>query len=56
MSQHQNGPAILLCSKCRHLMTFVALLQTISDLPLEYVYKCVGCRRIDTIRLDFSHG
>jgi len=47
----KDTPPILICTKCRRPMTFMATLPAIVRLPAEHAYLCRPCQRVDTIRL-----
>jgi len=44
-------PPILICSRCRRKMTFLATLPAILDLPAVHAFQCRPCRRVETIPL-----
>jgi len=49
-----DNPPILLCKVCRHAMDFVATLPRVGDRPAVHAYRCMPCRRVDTITLELS--
>lgn len=48
----QDNPPILICDKCRQPMDFLATLPRVATLPAAHAYRCLGCRRVDTINLE----
>jgi hypothetical protein len=51
-SAPKDNPPILICSKCRRPMDYLALLPKIVSLPAVYAYRCIPCHRVDTIDLE----
>jgi len=47
----KNSPPVLICSKCRRPMAFLATLPAIFTLPAVHAYQCRPCLRVDTIPL-----
>lgn len=47
----KDSPPVLICSKCRRPMTFLATLPAIFTLPAVHAYQCRPCLRVDTIPL-----
>ena len=47
----RDNPPILICRECRRPMDFLAVLPHVANLPAVYAYKCLPCRRVDTITL-----
>jgi len=47
----KDSPPVLICSKCRRPMTFLATLPSIFTLPAVHAYQCRPCLRVDTIPL-----
>ncbi|GGI23969.1 hypothetical protein GCM10010987_27040 [Bradyrhizobium guangdongense] len=45
-------PPILICSRCRRPMTFLATLPAILDLPAVHAFQCRPCLRVETIPLS----
>jgi hypothetical protein len=50
-SKERGSPPILICSKCRRRMDYLATLPAIVNLPAMYAYRCLPCLRVDTIVL-----
>jgi len=44
-----DDPPILICSKCRRPMTFLATLPAVAGLPAVFAYVCRPCKRVDAI-------
>jgi hypothetical protein len=44
-------PPILICSRCRRPMTFMATLPAVADRPAAHAYQCRPCLRVETIPL-----
>jgi hypothetical protein len=55
-ADEQGNPPILICSKCRSPMDYLATLPEIVNLPPVYAYRCLPCRRVDTIVLKSSRS
>jgi hypothetical protein len=51
ISTAKDGPPVLICSKCRRPMTFLATLPAILDLPAIHAFQCRPCLRVDSIPL-----
>jgi len=47
----KDNPPVLICSECRRPMDYLATLPEIANLPAVYAYRCLPCRRVDTIVL-----
>lgn len=48
----EDGHPTLICVKCRRPMEYLVLLPEIVNLPAVYAYRCLPCRRVDTVELD----
>jgi len=44
-----EDPPILICSKCRRPMKFMAILPALAGLPAVHTYICIPCKRVDTV-------
>ncbi len=47
----KDSPPVLICSKCRRPMTFLATLPAILNLPAVHAFQCRPCLRVDSIPL-----
>ncbi|MDH6263374.1 hypothetical protein M2427_007328 [Bradyrhizobium sp. BR13661] len=47
----RGNPPILICRECRRPIDFLAMLPHIANLPAIYVFRCLPCRRVDTITI-----
>jgi hypothetical protein len=51
-----DNPPLLLCGLCKRPMDFVATLPPVGDRPPIHAYRCLPCRRVDTVTPEPGPG